>query len=92
MRHLKQEFDKLSFKEALVYTLAVVSILAGLTMLFLGMYIAPAGQIHESVLTAFGIICMFVGSLLSVSMHFDTKFNEFKLRIEDYLKAKSPEP
>lgn len=41
MKHLKQEFDKLSFKEIIVYSLAVVTLVAGVVLLFLGMYIPP---------------------------------------------------
>ena len=41
MKHLKQEFDKLTFKEVIIYTLAVVTMLAGLTLLFIGLFIPP---------------------------------------------------
>lgn len=78
MRHLKQEFDKLTFKEVLVYTMSMVTMLAGMVLLFLGMYIPPEGQIHESVLTAFGIICVFSASLLGISMHYAAELNRFK--------------
>lgn len=78
MRHLKQEFDKLSFKEVLVYAMAIVTMVTGLVLIFLGMYIPPEGQIHESVLTAFGIICMFSASLLGISMHYANELNRFK--------------
>ena len=56
MRHLKQEFDKLTFKEVIIYILAVITMLAGLTLLFMGMFIPPEGEIHGSVLTAFGSV------------------------------------
>lgn len=78
MKHLKSEFDKLTFKEVLVYSMAIVAMVAGLTMLFLGMYIPPEGQIHESVLTAFGIICVFSASLLGISIHYANELDKFK--------------
>lgn len=78
MKHLKQEFDKLTFKEVLVYTMAMVTMTAGLVMLFLGIYIPPEGQIHESILTAFGIICVFSASLLGISMHYASELDRFK--------------
>lgn len=78
MKHLKQEFDKLTFKEVLVYSLAVITMIAGLTMLFLGMFIAPQGEIHGSVLTAFGTICLFVASLLGISIHYANELTKFK--------------
>lgn len=81
MKHLKQEFDKLTFKEVLVYTMAMVTMTAGLVMLFLGIYIPPEGQIHESILTAFGIICVFSASLLGISMHYASELDRFKEQV-----------
>lgn len=87
MKHLKQEFDKLSFKEIIVYSLAIVSMLAGVVLLFLGMYIPPEGQIHESVLTAFGMICLFVGSLLGISLHYENQFMKFRSAIIEEVRT-----
>lgn len=95
MKHLKEEFDKLSFKEVLVYWLAVVSMFAGLAMLFLGMFIAPQGEIHGSVLTAFGTICLFVASLLGISIHYANELTKFKSQamdmVQDIASSKSEE-
>ena len=33
MKHLKQEFDKLTFKEVIIYILAIVVMIAGLSLL-----------------------------------------------------------
>ena len=54
-------------------------------MLFLGMYLPPSGQIHESVLTAFGIICVFSASLLGISMHYANELNKFKSNVNELL-------
>lgn len=93
MKHLKQEFDKLTFKEVIIYSLAVVSTVAGFVLIFLGMYIPPEGQIHESVLTAFGIILVFSGSLLGVSLHYANELTKFKAsineRMEEFQKLKN---
>ncbi len=86
MKHLKQEFDKLTFKETIVYSLAMISTIAGFTLVFLGMYLPPKGQIHESVLTAFGLILIFVGSLLGISMHYNNQLFSFKKSITEYLR------
>lgn len=86
MKHLKEEFDKLSFKEALAYGLAIVATVLGFALLFLGMYIPPEGQIHETVITAFGIILVFSGSLLGISMHYDNETKKFKGSILEYVR------
>lgn len=85
MKHLKQEFDKLTFKEVIIYTLAVVTILAGLALLFIGLFIPPEGEIHGSVLTAFGSVCIFVASLLGISLHYANELDKFKNTVQEQL-------
>lgn len=85
MKHLKQEFDKLSFKEVIIYVLAVVAMIAGLTMLFIGLFIPPEGEIHSSVITTFGILCTFVAALLGISIHYANELNKFKANVQERL-------
>ena len=47
--------------------------LGGLIMLFCGIYISPLGQIHESVLVAYGEILTFAGSLMGIDYHYKQK-------------------
>ena len=56
-------------------TAAVLSI-GGLVMLFLGVYIEPEGQIHESLLIGFGEVATFTGSLFGIDYHYKSKNNE----------------
>ena len=53
-------------------TAAVLS-LGGLVMLFCGLYIDPQGQIHESLLVAFGEVMTFSGSLMGIDYHYKNK-------------------
>lgn len=85
MKHLKQEFDKLTFKEVIIYTLAIVTMLAGLALLFIGLFIPPEGEIHGSVLTAFGSVCIFVASLLGISLHYANELDKFKNTVQEQL-------
>ena len=78
MKHLKQEFDKLTFKEAISYGMAFMSLVGGFVLLFIGLFTEPKGQIHESVITAFGIILMFVGAIIGVSMHYASEMSRLK--------------
>lgn len=87
MKHLKQEFDKLTFKETLIYSLAIVSMIGGFVLLFLGMYLPPTGEIHDSVLMAFGLILVFCGSLLGIEMHYANQLNQFKSKVIDAITA-----
>ena len=86
MKHLNQEFDKLTFKEVIIYILAVITMLAGLTLLFMGMFIPPEGEIHASVLTAFGSVCIFVASLLGISLHYANELDKFKNDVQKQLE------
>ncbi|MBD5583884.1 MAG: hypothetical protein HDQ88_02295 [Clostridia bacterium] len=87
MRHLKEEFDKLSFKETLMYALSVVSLTAGYVLLFCALLIAPRGEIHDSVLTAFGLMLVFVGTILGLDMKYDNKTSAFKRTVLELLEG-----
>ena len=85
MKHLKQEFDKLTFKEVIIYILAIVVMITGLSLLFIGLFIRPEGEIHSSVLTAFGTVCIFVASLLGISIHYANELDKFKANVQERL-------
>ena len=55
---------------------AFVLALGGLVMLFCGIYISPMGQIHESLLVAFGEVMTFSGSLMGIDYHYKSKEKE----------------
>lgn len=91
MKHLKQEFDKLTFKEVIIYMMAIVTMAAGISLLFLGLFIPPEGEIHQTVLTAFGLISIFVAALLGISIHYENQLDKFKTSIEERLGSLKPE-
>ena len=53
-------------------TAAVLSI-GGIILLFCGVYIEPAGQIHESLLVAFGETATFAGALFGIDYVYKNK-------------------
>lgn len=53
-------------------TASVLSI-GGLTLLFCGIFIEPQGQIHESLLVAFGETATFAGSLFGIDYYYKQK-------------------
>lgn len=85
MKHLKEEFDKLTFKEVLTYALAFLSLIAGFVLLYLGMYIPPEGEIHPSVLSAFGLVCVMTSGLLGYTLHINNELTKFKASISEKL-------
>ena len=59
-------------------TAAVLAIL-GMVLLFCGLYIDPEGEIHESILVAFGEVATFAGSIIGIDYKYrnhDNKFNQ----------------
>ena len=54
----------------------VVLVVAGLVLIFLGLFIPPKGEIHNSVLIAYGEISTFAGALIGVDYHY--RFREFE--------------
>ena len=52
---------------------AFVLALGGLVLLFCGIFIDPEGQIHETVLVAFGETATFAGSLFGIDYYYKQK-------------------
>lgn len=46
--------------------IATLLCLAGITLLFMGLWMPPRGEIHSSVLVAFGEVSTFAAALLGV--------------------------
>lgn len=57
--------------------IACLLVLCGLTLLFMGFWSIPVGEISASVLTAFGEAGTFAGALLGIDYTY--KFKVFKL-------------
>ena len=55
-------------KEKLTIQLVIACVvtLAGLVLLFFGFWVSPTGEIHNSVLVAFGEAISFAGALLGI--------------------------
>ena len=81
MRHLKEEFDKLTFKELFLYGMSAACMASGIAAVFLGMYLPPKGEVHASILTYFGISSAFAGSLLGISAHVSSELMKFRTEV-----------
>ena len=55
-------------------TAAVLSI-GGLVLLFCGVFIAPQGEVHESILVGFGEVATFAGALFGIDYTY--KFKQY---------------
>jgi hypothetical protein len=61
--------DKINIQ---LLTAALLSI-GGLIMLFCGVFIDPQGQVHESLLVAFGEVATFSGALMGIDYVYKKK-------------------
>lgn len=68
----RRELNRLNIQLALGAMLTF----AGLVLLFLGLFIPPKGEIHNSLLIAFGEICTFAGALIGVDYHY--RYRDFE--------------
>ena len=65
-----------STKLTIQVILAAILVLAGLTLLFMGFKTPPPGEIHDSILIAYGEVSTFAGSLLGLDYKY--KYKEFR--------------
>ena len=52
---------------------AAILAIGGLVLLFCGVYIAPQGEIHESLLVGFGEVATFAGALFGIDYTYTWK-------------------
>lgn len=62
-----------STKLTIQVIMSMVLIITGVVMLFLGFYTSPVGQIHDSVLIAYGEVSTFAGALLGIDYTYKYK-------------------
>lgn len=90
MKHLKSEFDKLTFKEFFTYILAALCLVAAFVLVFIGLYMPPQGELHPTIITLFGLVLGFVGALIGISNHYETKYKELEERIKSMINGWQP--
>ncbi len=54
--------------------IAAMVVLGGMVLLHVGIQIDPAGEIHESVLVAFGEAATFAGSIMGIDYNYKFKY------------------
>jgi len=57
---------------------ALLLTVAGIVLLFLGFFFAPQGEIHNSVLVAFGEVSTFSGALFGVDYSYRAKHDKIE--------------
>lgn len=78
MNHKRNKYQK---RINIQLTVAVMLCLAGLSLLFMGFWCSPTGEIHNSVLIGFGEVSTFAGALFGVDYNIRRK-GTIKKKIE----------
>lgn len=73
-----KKFSELSFKDKAAYVTAIASFLFGWLLIFAGFIVDPLGEIHASVITAFGTALIYTASVLGISLYFSNELLQFK--------------
>lgn len=63
-------------------SMSFISLIAGLVLLFVGMFLPPEGEIHSSVLVAFGEAATFAGAILGIHFSYASKLSELEAELE----------
>ena len=71
----KQDIDKKvkARKMTIQLLCALIMVIVGCLLLMLGFFAPPTGEIHSSVLIAFGEVLTFVGALFGIDYHYKFK-------------------
>lgn len=78
MKEITIRNEKMSIKEAATLAVALLCVIASLVVIFISLWIPPEGEIHNSVLTYFGITLAFCGSLTGISAHYSAELTKIK--------------
>lgn len=71
-----QKWEDLGAKDKAALVTACVSFGLGFLLLFIGLFLDPAGEIDGSVITAFGTALLYAAGIFGVAMYFKTSNNE----------------
>ena len=78
-------------KEIIHYTTAIALLLAGIILAFLGFYMPPEGEIHDSVLWLFAQCLIYTGSVFGLQLYVRQKISEQLFR-KNYETNNNPNP
>lgn len=78
---VKRAWDK---KEKIQFYASLGLLIVGIVLLFLGFYAVPIGEIHYSVITAFGMFLTFVGAVWQIDVKYEFKTRELIERKRQY--------
>lgn len=76
--------DKRELKETIQFASSLLVLIAGIALVFIGLFLQPVGVIHYTVLSAFGMFLTFVGAVWQLDVKYTFKTEEMRnqMRVE----------
>ena len=65
-------------KNSAQFWLGAIITITGIGLLFLGVLMPPGGEIHPTLLVAFGEVATFAGALMGVDYHYKYRIHELE--------------
>lgn len=84
-----ETFSSLTYKERVSYVLCIGAFIMGFALSIAGFCVPPTGEISGSLLTWFGMVEAFVGSVLGISTHYGVELAKIKQAVEQGSRATS---
>lgn len=68
-------------KERIQFMASLLVLLAGIVLVFIGLFLQPVGVIHYTVLSAFGMFLTFVGAVWQLDVKYTYKTEEMRSQV-----------
>ena len=75
------QFEK-GNRDIIQFISSLITLLAGIVLVFLGFFAVPIGVIDYSVITSFGLFLSFVGAVWNIDIKYDFKTKEIEREIK----------
>ena len=85
---MKEEakWNELGFKDKLSFVICAGAFVMGFVLSVAGFCVPPTGEISGSMLTWFGMVLTFVGSVLGISTHYNVELEKIKKEVKGGVK------
>lgn len=81
MSRIVQDFKTMTLKEAIAYIFAIVSFIIGFSLVVIGFFMPPQGEVSSSALFILGEALSFSGAVIGISFHYRGELENFKSEV-----------
>ena len=74
--------SKKGTRDIIQFISSLITLVAGIVLVFLGFFAVPIGVIDYTVITAFGLFLSFVGAVWHIDLKYDFKTREIEREIK----------